>query len=53
MPEFCCGYKQRKIPFFDKDVDRLDSFLGSYMKADVNYVSSWKVCRIIFLLSHG
>ena len=44
-----------KEKFFlsDKDKDRLDSFMGSLMQRNADYVNFWKVCRIIFVLSHG
>ena len=44
---------KQKFISFDKDKDRLDSFMSSLMQGNANYVNLWKVCRIIFVLSHG
>ena len=38
---------------FDKEKDRSDSFMGSLMKGNANYINLWKVYRIIFVLSHS
>ena len=38
---------------FYKDKDRLDSFTGSLMQSNADYVNLWKVCRISFVLFHG
>ena len=42
-----------KFLSFDQDKDRLDSFFGSLMQANADLFNLWKVCRIIFVLSHG
>ena len=42
-----------KFLSFDQDKDRLDSFLGSLMQANADFFHLWKVCRIIFVLSHS
>ena len=43
---------KKKFISFDKDEDHLDSFMGSLMHGNADYVNLWKVCRIIFVLSH-
>ena len=43
---------KEKFLSFDEDKDRLDSFMGSLMQDNADYVNLWKVCRIIFALSH-
>lgn len=37
---------------FDHLVDRLDEFLGFYYN-EPHFASLWKVCKVIFVLSHG
>ena len=44
---------KEKFLSFDQDKDRLDSFFGSLMQAIADLFNLWKVCRIIFVLSHG
>ena len=44
---------KEKFLSFDQDKDRLDSFFGSLMQANADLFNLWKVCRIIFVLSHG
>ena len=44
---------EEKFFSFDQDKDRLDSFFGSLMQANADLFNLWKVCRIIFVLSHG
>ena len=38
---------------FYKDKVHLDSFTGSLMQSNTDYVNLWKVCRITFVLSHS
>ena len=35
------------------DKNRFDSFLSGYMKGVAKFANLWKVCKIIFTLSHG
>ena len=35
------------------DKNRLNSFLSGYMKGVAKLANLWKVCKIIFTLSHG
>ena len=42
-----------KFLSFDQDKDCLDSFFGSLMQVNADLFILWKVCRIIFVLSHG
>ena len=44
---------KEKFLLFDNDKDCLDSFMGSLMQGNADFVNLWKVCRIIFVLSHG
>ena len=44
---------KEKFISFNKDKDRLDSFMGSLMQGNADYVNLWTVCCIIFVLSHG
>ena len=44
---------KEKFFSFDKDKDRLDSFMSSLMQGNGDYVNLWKVCRIIFVLFYG
>ena len=44
---------KEKFILFDKDKDRLDSFMGSLMQGNGDYVNLWKVCRTIFVVSHS
>ena len=44
---------KEKFLSFDQDKDRLDSYFGSLMQVNVDFFSFWKVCRIIFVLSHN
>ena len=39
---------KEKFISFDKDKDRLDSFMGNLMQGNADCFSLWKVCRIIF-----
>ena len=41
-----------KEKFFSFDQDK-DRFFSSLMQANVDFFSLWKVCRIIFVLSHN
>ena len=44
---------QDKFLSYDMDKNRLDSFLSGYMKGVAKFANLWKVCKIIFTLSHG
>ena len=44
---------KEKFLSFDQDKTRLDSFCGSLMQANADLFNLLKVCRIIFVLSHG
>ena len=44
---------KEKFLSVDEDKDGLDSFFGNLMQANVDFFNLWKVCRIIFVLSHG
>ena len=41
---------KEKFLLFDQEKD---SFFGSLMQANADFFNMWKVCRIIFVLSHG
>lgn len=41
----------KKFEKFDHLVDRLDEFLGFYCNRQ-HFASLWKVCKVIFVLSH-
>ena len=44
---------KEKFLLFGKKKDRSDSFMGSLMRGNANYINLWKVYRIIFVLSHS
>ena len=44
---------QDKFLSHDMDKNRLDSFLSGYMEGVDKFANVWKVCKIIFTLSHG
>ena len=44
---------KEKFLSLDQAKDRLVSFFGSLMQANADLFNLWKVCRIIFVLSHG
>ena len=41
---------KEKFFSFDKNKDRLDSFMSNLMQGNGDYVNLWKVCRIIFVI---
>ena len=43
---------KEKFLLFDNNKGLLNSFTGSLMQGNADYVNLLKVCRIIFLLSH-
>ena len=38
---------------FDKDKQRLDTFLSKYISQNADCVHLWKVCKVVFVLFHG
>ena len=52
MSSFIVTNKEKFLSF-DQDKDRLDRFFGNLMQANADFFNLWKVCRIIFVLSHG
>ena len=44
---------QGKFLSYDMDKNRLNSFLSDYMEGVDKFANLWKVCKIIFTLSHG
>ena len=42
-----------KFKNFDVHTQRLDDFLGVYLHKNEKYSSLWKICQIVFVLSHG
>ena len=38
---------------FDKDKQRLDTFLSKYISQNADCVNLWKVCKMVFVLFHG
>ena len=43
---------KEKFLLFDKEKDGLNSFMGSSMEGNSDFVNFWKVFRIVFVLSH-
>ena len=52
LGEECIQFKD-KFEAFNQDKDRLDEFLGVFLRGKKQYKSLWKVCVIVFVLSHG
>ena len=48
-----CPKHREKFASFDKISDAVDVFLSNFLHKIPNYKVFWKVCSIIFLLSHG
>ena len=44
---------QDKFLLYDMDKNRLGSFLSGYMKGVAKFANLWKVCKVIFTVSHG
>lgn len=38
---------------FERDVDSVDEFLGVYLHKVPKFADLWKICSIVFTLSHG
>ena len=56
MQEFLsskCKENKSKFKTFDVHTQRLDDFLGVYLHKNEKYSSLWKICQIVFVLSHG
>ena len=52
LGEECIQFKD-KFEAFNQDKDRLDEFLGVFLRGKKQYKSLWKVCVIVFVLTHG
>ena len=48
-----CPKHQEKFASFDKSCDSVDVFLSNFLHKNQAYKVFWKVCSIIFVLSHG
>ena len=44
---------EEKFVEFDRASDRVDLFFGKFLNENKAYGSLWKVCKILFTLSHG
>ena len=45
--------KQKNLPGFDKTADAVDLFLGDFLHKNQKFISFWRVCGIIFVISYG
>ena len=49
----CAKEHKEKFVEFDRASDRVDLFFGKFLNGNKAYGSLWKVCKILFTLSHG
>ena len=45
--------KQKNLPGFDKTADAVDLFLGDFLHKNQKFISFWRVCGIIIVISYG
>ena len=48
-----CSKHREKFATFNKSPVAFDRFLGKFLHKNQKYISFWRVCGIVFILSHG